>query len=300
MFLTSYLKPRSTIGLEIGPGELRLVKLSKHLSKINIDKVGVAAFSPQVISREKINQVREVTDCLGQLVSQLQLEHSSLAVALPGHVVISKLIVLPGGLNEAACEAEITDRLNHYFLGIEEALYVDFVMLEKHQEDSQEVLLFAARQSIVDAYIDIVMQVGCSVVRVDIDSYALARAVQWCVPMHSRYRGVIFFSEAAQFFLIDEKHVVLSCVLSQGADSLVHYMQQITALLQMRGIAMSQIDQIIIAGDVPLNDVVWDAGIPINQLDLSMLTHSVDSVFLQQMSSRLLVSMGLALRGLAI
>lgn len=295
--LFSYFKSPCSVGLAINTSEIHLLKLQINASAISIEQYAMASFS----------QPEEIVSCLKKLADQLQLRKIPVAIALPNHCVISKRLKLPVYLCEADYEAEITEHLNQYLPGMDEKFCFDFIQLEKQQEDFQEVLLFAARQSQLTPYVEMVNQSGLFVKLVDVDLYALARAAQWSLRQISlvpRYVGLLSGSDFLQFSLLDKNQIIFSQPLSSNdvEKNFPEILQQITKILQVKSISMDQIGYLVLAGEIFLKESVLErlrnqSAIPLHQVDLSKIVYQGDKDYLQTMSPRLLVSFGLALNG---
>lgn len=173
-------KSKSLIGLDITASEIRLVMLKRNNSKIKIEKFAIIDLPEGVIQHGEIKQPNEIITRLNQSVIQLRIKNFQTAIALPDHYLISKRLRLASHLTEEACEVEIIEHLNQYVSHGEDELYFDFILSTKKQEsDYQEVSLYAAKKSQMDAYLNVVNQSGLVVKLVEVDAHARDRVIAW-------------------------------------------------------------------------------------------------------------------------
>lgn len=157
----------------------------------------------------------------------------------------SKRIHLAGCLNDAEREAVILENITHYLPGLNEPLSFDYSSLVQDGK-TEELLLVAARQELINAYLEITAQANLKVRIMDVDIYALARVLSMT-------------KEAQVFFDVDATlgHLVLwkngemitaqQILINTTDESLAQQLKR--ALLALNSAAPgSHIEKIILTG----------------------------------------------------
>lgn len=172
------------LGLDIHPEEVRFVKVLKKNGKIQIIQWGRMDLLDHIIHEGKIENREQLKEVLQNVASKLLTKQRAVAIALPFIKAMSKRIKLPRLLNDLEREAEISSHLPYYMPGVTDRLNFDFVSLQQLDEEHDEVLLVAARQEQVMEYVTVVEEAGFTVKVVDIDIFALIRAIRFCYPLY--------------------------------------------------------------------------------------------------------------------
>lgn len=298
MRLFSRFRFVSAIGLEIVSGEIRVVQLRKKLSKISVEKEGIGYFPAEAIQDGKIKEPEKIIRSLRQLVEKWDLKKIPTIITLPHHCVMSKQLTFPIYLKEDECEAEIAEQLNQYLPGMDEALGFDFVVVDKSGDEQQKILLFAVRQSQLDAYVAVANESGFHVSAVDVDTYALTRAIQWELGLTQdplRFLGLLCFHPIPQFILLKNHEIIFTQTVLidfEASDVVATLMRQIKSLIQMRSLSMADLDVLILVGNSPLDEIRFKKESEINV----MWVKKFQKINLDVM--QLSVSVGLALKGI--
>jgi Tfp pilus assembly PilM family ATPase len=232
-------------GLALHQDRLSMVKVRQYKKKTRIEAFAVADIPEEWFAEGKIRQADVLSRIIQELTKKLKLENCYMALSLPMPQVIQKRIQLAACLNEAEREAAILENITHYLPGLNEPLRFDYSCLAKRGEE-EEFLLVAARQELINTYLAITAQANLKVRIIDIDIYALARALS-------------VTQEAKIFFDLDATlgHLVLwaggeilavqQILINTNDEGLI---QQLKRALQSLYSALSgaQIDKIILTG----------------------------------------------------
>lgn len=180
---------RSTlIGIDIQSHEIRIMVLSHTKKSIRIEKMGYQALPEGAIQNGKIKIFKEVCATLAKLTAEMRVHKGAVAIAMPAASVVNKSIpALP--LKHAALDAEVAAHLKTYFPGVTEDLCYDYIKL-----NPQSLLIVAARSAEVMPYINLVEQVGLQVKIVDVDLYAVLRAVTFAIAKKLQTLVILHFS----------------------------------------------------------------------------------------------------------
>ena len=172
----------SLVGLDIQPDEICLLQARRGKRKIQIEKYAFTELPVGAVVNGNINQFDTVCLAIKKLVRETGTAKCETAIALPSCCVMTKRIQLPAYLRNNECEAEIRENLPRYLPEIADDLCFDFVSVSE-QAALQDILLVVARRRHLDLYATIVREAGLHVTRVDVDYYALLRALKCCTDL---------------------------------------------------------------------------------------------------------------------
>ena len=93
--------PAPLIGLDVSTSSVKLVELGQDRSgQLTLERCGIELLESGWISDGNIEKFDEVVEATRRLISRSGTKTKNVAMALPASVVISKKIILPGGLSE--------------------------------------------------------------------------------------------------------------------------------------------------------------------------------------------------------
>ncbi len=170
-------KARTWVGLALHQDRFSLVKLKPGQPKNTLEAFAIEDAPRGWLQDGKIHHVAESIAVIKKLSTSILAGNIATAISFPVSQVIQKRIKIAAYLNEIELETEIKENLEHYLAGGNEPLSFDYVHLAKDEKE-YELLLVAARRHLLNAYVELVRQAGLNVRAVDVDVYALARAVR--------------------------------------------------------------------------------------------------------------------------
>lgn len=170
----------SLIGIDIQPSALRLVQLRRTHQTYDVERVDSIDLPSAVFMEGKIHQWDVIVSALTDWVQRSKVAGMAAVIVLPANRVRMKSITLPAGLLKTAIEAEIYAILQRDFPGLNDALYMDYVFKEAGNPDEEEIIFVAARQETVMEYVQCVNRSGLQTKIVDVDVYAIQRALGLC------------------------------------------------------------------------------------------------------------------------
>jgi Tfp pilus assembly PilM family ATPase len=179
--LQRFIRPRSSsvVGLDIRMNEVRLVLLRQAQSSIRLEQVDVIALPEGVVVDGKIIVADKLTATIQTLTQRFALQGHPVVLALPVQSVISKRIQLMKNQTQVNRQKEIAENLTRYFPGVTQELCYDYVVLPAVDLLRENALLVATRYEQLNDYVNVVERAGLTVKIVDVDIYALVRAVKF-------------------------------------------------------------------------------------------------------------------------
>ena len=202
-------QPEPLLGLDISSSSVKLVELSQTKSCEFVlerfasepfekgwiadgqiekfDEVADAvlefcAIEPLVrgwVTDGNIHQFDEVAESIRRLVKKSGTKTRQVAMALPPSAVITKKIVLPGGLTDVELELQVEAEANQYIPFPLDEVSLDFCVMgpSAASPGDVDVLIAAARREKVQDIQGLAEAAGLKPVIVEVESYASRRAV---------------------------------------------------------------------------------------------------------------------------
>ena len=154
---------------------MKLVELSKNASgKLVLERCAIEPLERGWIADGNVEKFDEVADAVGGLVRKSGTRTNHAALALPPSAVITKKIVLPGGLSEQELELQVESEANQYIPFSLDEVSLDFCVMGPSggSMDDVEVLIAASRKEKVQDRQGLAEAAGLKAEILDVDSFA--------------------------------------------------------------------------------------------------------------------------------
>ncbi|WP_333706538.1 pilus assembly protein PilM [Ottowia beijingensis] len=163
------------IGLDISSSSAKLVELGQDRSgNLTLERCGIEPLERGWISDGNIEKFDEVVEATRRLVGKSGTKAKHVAMALPAAVVISKKIILPGGLSEREMEVQVESEANQYIPFSLDEVSLDFCVVGPSATSAGdvEVVIAASRKEKVEDRQGLAEAAGLVPVVLDVESYA--------------------------------------------------------------------------------------------------------------------------------
>ena len=163
------------IGLDISSSSAKLVELGQDRSgNLTLERCGIEPLERGWISDGNIEKFDEVVEATRRLVGKSGSKAKHVAMALPASVVISKKIILPGGLSEREMEVQVESEANQYIPFSLDEVSLDFCVVGPSTTSAGdvEVVIAASRKEKVEDRQGLAEAAGLVPVVLDVESYA--------------------------------------------------------------------------------------------------------------------------------
>lgn len=163
------------LGVDVSSSSVMLVELSRDKAgSLVLDRCAIEPLAAGWVTDGNIEKFDEVAEVVRRLVKKSGTRTQNVAMALPPSAVISKKIILPGGLSEAELELQVESEANKYIPFSLDEVSLDFCMLGPSAASSGdvEVLIAASRKEKVQDRQALAEAAGLKPVVVDVESYA--------------------------------------------------------------------------------------------------------------------------------
>ncbi|MBP6006818.1 MAG: pilus assembly protein PilM [Rhodoferax sp.] len=168
-------QPAPMLGLDVSSSSVKLVELGQDKSgKLVLESCAIVPLERGWITDGNVEKFDEVADALRRLVKRSGTKTKSVAMALPPSAVITKKIVLPGGLSDYELEQQVESEANQYIPFPLDEVSLDFCILgpSTNASGDVEVLIAASRREKVQDIQGLAEAAGLKPIIVDVESYA--------------------------------------------------------------------------------------------------------------------------------
>jgi len=163
------------MGLDISSSSVKLVELGQdRAGNLTLERCGIEPLERGWISDGNIEKFDEVVEAARRLIGRSGSKAKEVAMALPASVVISKKIILPGGLSEREMEVQVESEANQYIPFSLDEVSLDFCVVGPSTSSAGdiEVVIAASRKEKVEDRQGLAEAVGLHPVIIDVESYA--------------------------------------------------------------------------------------------------------------------------------
>lgn len=167
------------VGLDMGPGFIKLLKMDPEDDPCMVEAFGLVPLPAGAIAKDEIKDPAAVGAALRQILDETQVKTRNVALAIPRSSTIIKTITVNKKLNSADIESRAWVEANHHFPDLVGDIYLDFDIVGPSAQDPTQLdlLLVACRKDQVKPYLDVLQDNGLIAKVVDVNCYALERAL---------------------------------------------------------------------------------------------------------------------------
>lgn len=168
-------KSAPLLGLDISSSSVKLVELS--LAKNGgyvLERCAIEPLERGWITDGNVEKFDEVAEAMRRVVKKSGTRARNVAMALPASAVITKKIILPGGLSDQELEIQVESEANQYIPFSLDEVSLDFCVVgpSPTSQGDVEVLIAASRKEKVQDRQGLAEAAGLKPVILDVESYA--------------------------------------------------------------------------------------------------------------------------------
>jgi type IV pilus assembly protein PilM len=163
------------LGIDISSSSVKLVELGHDkLGQLVLESCAIVPLERGWITDGNIEKFDEVADALRKLIKKSGTKTKNVAMALPPSAVITKKIVLPGGLSDQELEMQVESEANQYIPFPLDEVSLDFCIVGQNANSAGDVdvLIAASRREKVQDIQGLAEAAGLKPVIIDVESYA--------------------------------------------------------------------------------------------------------------------------------
>lgn len=169
------------IGLDISTSGVKLVELAEvGKQELRLERFASEALPRGAVVDGNIENIEQVTDAIRRVWKKSGTSARNVAVGMPPASVITKKIILPGGMTEEDLEFQVESEASQYIPFALDEVSLDFDVIGEAQNspDDVEILLAATRKEKVEDRVAVIEAAGLKPRVMDVDSYAARAAVE--------------------------------------------------------------------------------------------------------------------------
>lgn len=170
-----FFKKKGTIGLDIGSGCIKIVRLLDSKEGYELDLFDMVQTPTDAFQDGIITDKGSMLAALQQLLNKAGVKGGDAVLGVSGHSsVIIKRITLPM-MTEEELATSIRYEAEQYIPFDINDVNIDFQILgpKQDEEGQMDVVLVAVKKNVVNSLVEIAEQAGLDTVIVDVDSFAL-------------------------------------------------------------------------------------------------------------------------------
>jgi type IV pilus assembly protein PilM len=174
-----FAKKDDLIGLDIGSRTIKLGEVTEKKGQRILKRFGMANLPQNAIVEGRIKEPEIVADTIKGLVADLKTREQNVAISISGYSVIIKKIVVNKMTDEELHE-NIQYEAEQYIPFDVQDVNIDFHILGDHEANPNQmnVMLVAAKEDVINEYIDIVELAGLNPCVLDVDVFVLERVFE--------------------------------------------------------------------------------------------------------------------------
>ena len=163
------------LGLDVSSSSVKLVELGREASgKLVLERCAIEPLERGWITDGNVEKFDEVAEAVRRVVRKSGTRTRNVALALPPSAVITKKIILPGGMSEQELELQVESEANQYIPFSLDEVSLDFCVVgpSATSNGDVEVLIAASRKEKVQDREGLAEAAGLKPIVVDVESYA--------------------------------------------------------------------------------------------------------------------------------
>jgi len=172
-FLRRIQQQHSTVGLDIGNHSLKLVKLNHGPNGYFLEATGIKELPIGTIEGSEIKNKDVLIDAIVTLIDQCDPSIVELVISMSGHGIISDKFTFKVEPNDNPEEIILWEAGQRSPFDVDD-ITLDYKILHRNPATNEiEVLLVAAKNQIMQNYIDLLYEAGKKPVIIEVDAFAV-------------------------------------------------------------------------------------------------------------------------------
>ena len=170
--LERFKKKRTQVGLDIGSRSIKLVEILIEGTSVSLTAVGVKELQPGVVENGEIKDRDAFIEEVTTLVDQCDPSIVDVVISLGGQGILSDKLIFKVEPNENIADTILWEASQRSPFDAEGITISYKVLREFPEKNEVEVLLVAAKNEIMQTYIDALYDAGLRTTAVDVDTFA--------------------------------------------------------------------------------------------------------------------------------
>lgn len=167
------------VALEISPAYVKLIKIDQGSKPVLVENCLIEPVPPGLITKDEIKDYVAVGALIKEMFRKADIATTYVALTIPRSLVIIKNVTMDRRFTATDIESRAWIEANRLFPELIGDIYLDFSVEGPSEKDPSqlEIILVACRKDNIKPYIEVLKQAGLQAKMVDINCYALQRAL---------------------------------------------------------------------------------------------------------------------------
>lgn len=174
-------KARQIVGLDISSSSVKMLELSVgEKESYRIERYAIESLPRDAVVDGNIANLDGVSEAIRRALRRMGGGIKQVAVALPTSAVITKKMIVPGGLRDQDLELQVESEASQYIPFALDEVNLDFQVVgpAAGSPEEVEVLIAASRKEKVEDRVAVVEAAGLKAVVMDVESFAAEAAFE--------------------------------------------------------------------------------------------------------------------------
>lgn len=172
------------VGLDINSDYIKLLKINSKVTPHQIENMVILPMPSGAIVKDQMKNLSLVAGQLKKAFRKSHLKNKNIAISIPRSWTITKNITVNAHLTMDEIESRVWIEADRHFSSLVGGIYLDFVVLGPSQKvpEQLDLMLVASRKDQIDPYLSALRLADLDVKVVDVNNYALERALMLTNP----------------------------------------------------------------------------------------------------------------------
>lgn len=173
---------KKTLGLDIGSSSLKMAELELKRGRATLVGFGFLPTPQQCFHNGEVSDVGQLGLAVSQLHAEMRAKNKQINLGLSGNSVIVKRVTIPKVDNKILEEQVRWEAEQYVPFDLQQASFEHSPIAGSDKGDSQDVLVVAARNEMVEQYCSVVTGAGLEVSVVDVSGLAIGNCLEFNYP----------------------------------------------------------------------------------------------------------------------
>lgn len=165
------------VGVDVSSSAVKILQLSGSIDNIKVERYAVEPLAINAVVDNSIAEVDLVSAAISKAFNKAGIKLKTVATAVSGSAVITKIIQMPSELTEEELEVQLEIDATQYIPYPIDEVSLDFCVLGpvEGNKDVSNVLIASSRSENVDVFIEAFEGAGLDLKVVDVEAFAIER-----------------------------------------------------------------------------------------------------------------------------